>query len=132
MHTFSGKSFIKSISNSLPTKLLSKCFSLILTVIALKPTEIKSISDNNYFGLTSDFDNYYSGGNLVVYYEPKFNKKYKLIDEDPIQLGVASFLDFKVFIMFNMMYIFWKLMTPELRWYFRTIKPVQLDLITLI
>jgi len=47
---------------------------------ALKPTEIQSISDNNYFGLTSDFDNYYSGGNLVVYYEPKFTKKYKLID----------------------------------------------------
>ena len=47
---------------------------------ALSPGEIKAISKNHYIGLTSHFDEYYSEDNLQLYYEPKFTKKYKLID----------------------------------------------------
>jgi hypothetical protein len=46
----------------------------------LTPAEISSISTNQYFGLTSNFDDYESSENLQLYVDAKFIKDYKLID----------------------------------------------------
>ncbi len=46
----------------------------------LNDDEIKEISDNQYFGLTQNFGNYKSDGKLILYYDAKFIKGYKLID----------------------------------------------------
>lgn len=42
--------------------------------------EIKEISDNKYFGLTQNFGNYKSDHRVILYYDAKFIKGYKLID----------------------------------------------------
>jgi hypothetical protein len=42
--------------------------------------EILDISNNKYFGLTSNFGNYQSEHTLRLYYNPKIIKNYKLID----------------------------------------------------
>tara|TARA_R110002126_G_scaffold101229_3_gene233281 strand:+ start:752 stop:2176 length:1425 start_codon:yes stop_codon:yes gene_type:complete len=47
---------------------------------ALAPKELKSISSNQHFGLTSNFDDYESEDFLQLYYDPKIIKKYKLVD----------------------------------------------------
>jgi len=46
----------------------------------LLPTEINSIGTNQYFGLTSNFDEYISETALQLYYEAKFIQNYELLD----------------------------------------------------
>ena len=46
----------------------------------LNEMEIKEISENKYFGLTSNFGNYISCDNLKLYFDAKFIKGYKMID----------------------------------------------------
>ena len=46
----------------------------------LDKNEILEISKNKYLGLTQNFGNYKSSGNLNTYYDAKFVKNYKLID----------------------------------------------------
>jgi len=46
----------------------------------LNDDEIKEISDNKYFGLTQNFGNYKSDHRVILYYDAKFIKGYKLID----------------------------------------------------
>jgi hypothetical protein len=46
----------------------------------LKEKEIKEISENSCFGLTQSFGDYDSDENLILCYDPKFIKGYKLID----------------------------------------------------
>jgi beta-1,4-galactosyltransferase 1 len=46
----------------------------------LNETEIKEISNNQYFGLTQNFGDYVSASNVILYYDAKFIKNYKLID----------------------------------------------------
>ena len=46
----------------------------------LKEKEIKEISENSSFGLTQNFGNYESDENLILCYDPKFIKGYKLMD----------------------------------------------------
>lgn len=46
----------------------------------LNDDEIKEISDNQYFGLSQNFGNYKSDGKLILYYDAKFIKGYKLMD----------------------------------------------------
>ena len=48
--------------------------------IGLDSTEIKEISNNRYFGLTSNFGDYKSSKFLTTYYDGKFVKNYKLMD----------------------------------------------------
>lgn len=47
---------------------------------ALNEEEIKEISDNEYFGLTQNFGNYKSDYKVILYYDAKFIKGYKLMD----------------------------------------------------
>jgi hypothetical protein len=42
--------------------------------------ELVEISNNQYFGLTQNFDDYNSSHKLILYYDAKFIKNYKLID----------------------------------------------------
>lgn len=42
--------------------------------------EIRSLSNNKYFGLTHDFDEYKSSGKMILGYDAKFIKGYKLMD----------------------------------------------------
>ena len=42
--------------------------------------EIKSIVENNYFGLGDNFTGYESAGNLTAYYDAKFMRRYSLVD----------------------------------------------------
>jgi hypothetical protein len=46
----------------------------------LSEEEIREISKNEYFGLTQNFGNYKSDSKLVLYYDAKFIKGYKLMD----------------------------------------------------
>jgi len=46
----------------------------------LDDKEIIEISNNNFLGLTQNFGDYASSGNIQVYYDAKFIKDYKLID----------------------------------------------------
>jgi hypothetical protein len=46
----------------------------------LNDKEIVEISSNNFLGLTQNFGDYVSCGNIQVYYDAKFIKDYKLID----------------------------------------------------
>jgi len=46
----------------------------------LSDSEIKEISDNQYFGLTQNFGNYKSDSKVILYYDAKFTKGYKLMD----------------------------------------------------
>jgi hypothetical protein len=46
----------------------------------LRPEEIKEISNNQFFGLTSNFKNYTSEYFLKLYYNAKVIKEYKLLD----------------------------------------------------
>lgn len=43
-------------------------------------SEIREISDNVYFGLTQSFGRYTSDHNLILYYDSKIIKGYKLVD----------------------------------------------------
>jgi hypothetical protein len=46
----------------------------------LSYSEIREISNNKYFGLTQSFGRYNSEDNLIVYYDAKFIRHYKLMD----------------------------------------------------
>jgi hypothetical protein len=46
----------------------------------LEQDEIRTLSENKYFGLANDFGEYKSSGNLVLYYDAKFIKGYQLVD----------------------------------------------------
>ena len=46
----------------------------------LSAEDIKEISKNKHFGLTSDFGDYKSSRDLKLYYDTKFIKDYKLLD----------------------------------------------------
>lgn len=48
--------------------------------VILRPEEIKEISNNQFFGLTSNFKNYTSEYFLKLYYSAKVIKDYKLVD----------------------------------------------------
>jgi hypothetical protein len=46
----------------------------------LENNDINELSKNNFFGLTQSFGDYNKENNLVLYYDAKFIKHYKLID----------------------------------------------------
>jgi hypothetical protein len=46
----------------------------------LEKNDIKELSKNDFFGLTQSFGKYNKEDNLVLYYDAKFIKHYKLID----------------------------------------------------
>jgi hypothetical protein len=64
-----GKNYFKGIVDE---------FAIYDTI--LNPKEIKEISNNQFFGLTSNFKNYTSEYFLKLYYSAKLIKDYKLID----------------------------------------------------
>lgn len=54
------------------------CFAVYST--ALKQKEVQYLVDNNTIGLGANTEQYSSADNLIVYYDPKFVKSYKLVD----------------------------------------------------
>lgn len=47
---------------------------------ALEPSEIETIAKNNFLGLGANFEEYKSSDALILYYDPKVVKHYKLMD----------------------------------------------------
>ena len=57
-----------------------KIDSLAIFKKKLDYKEKKTISENRYFGLTSNFEDYNSASKLITYYDGKFIKGYRLMD----------------------------------------------------